>query len=94
MGLTASFLPKPVVGVNGSGMHTNISVSKENKNLFWDPKGEEKLSKFGYEFSTAFSLPATTSAWSSIPASTPIAASTRISKRRTSSKRLPSTAEP
>jgi len=50
MGLTASFLPKPVVGVNGSGMHTNISVSKEGKNLFWDPKGEEKLSKFGYEF--------------------------------------------
>src|ERR1700678_1091836 len=50
MGLTASFLPKPVVGVNGSGMHTNISVSKESKNLFWDPKGDEKLSKFGYEF--------------------------------------------
>ncbi len=50
MGLTASFLPKPVVGVNGSGMHTNISVNKEGKNLFWDPKGEEKLSKFGYEF--------------------------------------------
>ncbi|MGP0020447.1 MAG: glutamine synthetase family protein [Candidatus Sulfotelmatobacter sp.] len=50
MGLTASFLPKPVVGVNGSGMHTNISVSKEGKNIFWDPKGEEKLSKFGYEF--------------------------------------------
>ncbi len=50
MGLTACFLPKPVVGVNGSGMHTNVSVSGNNKNLFWDPKGEEKLSKLGYEF--------------------------------------------
>jgi glutamine synthetase len=50
MGLTASFLPKPVVGVNGSGMHTNVSVSKSGKNLFWDPKGEEKLSEFGWEF--------------------------------------------
>ncbi len=50
MGLTASFLPKPVVGVNGSGMHTNVSISEGSKNLFWDPKGEEKLSKLGYEF--------------------------------------------
>src|SRR6201984_2136269 len=50
MGLTACFLPKPVVGVNGSGMHTNVSVSKGGKNLFWDPKGEEKLSEFGWEF--------------------------------------------
>ncbi len=50
MGFTASFLPKPVVGVNGNGMHTNVSVSKGGKNLFWDPKGEEKLSKAGWEF--------------------------------------------
>jgi glutamine synthetase len=50
MGLTASFLPKPVVGVNGSGMHTNISISQNGKNLFWDPKGEEKLSKLGWSF--------------------------------------------
>jgi glutamine synthetase len=50
MDLTACFLPKPVVGVNGSGMHTNVSVSGSGKNLFWDPKGEEKLSKLGYEF--------------------------------------------
>ena len=50
MGMTASFLPKPVVGVNGSGMHTNVSVSKGKTNMFWDPKGEEKLSKFGWDF--------------------------------------------
>jgi glutamine synthetase len=50
LGLTASFLPKPVVGVNGSGMHTNVSITKSGKNLFWDAKGEEKLSKFGWEF--------------------------------------------
>jgi glutamine synthetase len=50
LGMTASFLPKPVVGVNGSGMHTNISVSKGDKNLFWDPKGEEKLSEFAWKF--------------------------------------------
>jgi glutamine synthetase len=50
MGLTACFLPKPVVGVNGNGMHTNVSVSKNGKNLFWDPKGEEKLSKTGWDF--------------------------------------------
>jgi glutamine synthetase len=50
MGMTVSFLPKPVVGVNGSGMHTNVSVSKGDKNLFWDPQGEEKLSPFAWEF--------------------------------------------
>ena len=50
MGFTASFLPKPVVGVNGSGMHTNVSISKNGKNLFWDPNGEEKMSKLAWQF--------------------------------------------
>jgi glutamine synthetase len=50
MGMTACFLPKPVVGVNGSGMHTNVSVMKNGKNLFWDPQGEEKISKFAWDF--------------------------------------------
>ena len=50
MGLTACFLPKPVVGVNGNGMHTNVSVTQNGKNLFWDPNGNEKISKFAWDF--------------------------------------------
>lgn len=50
MGFTASFLPKPVVGVNGSGMHTNVSISQNGANLFWDENGEEQLSAFGWDF--------------------------------------------
>lgn len=50
LGMTASFLPKPVVGVNGNGMHTNVSISKGGKNLFFDPKGEEKLSPMAWQF--------------------------------------------
>ena len=49
-GYTASYLPKPIVGVNGSGMHTNVSISKDKTNLFWDPKGEEQLSAQGWDF--------------------------------------------
>jgi glutamine synthetase len=50
LGYTASYLPKPVVGVNGSGMHTNVSISQGKTNLFWDEKGEEQLSQFGWSF--------------------------------------------
>jgi glutamine synthetase len=50
MGFTASFLPKPVVGVNGNGMHTNVSITKNGKNIFWDPKGEEKMSNCAWQF--------------------------------------------
>ncbi|QYK56588.1 MAG: glutamine synthetase [Fimbriimonadaceae bacterium] len=50
MGLTASFLPKPVAGINGSGMHTNLSISENGKNLMFDAKGEDQLSKFGWGF--------------------------------------------
>lgn len=50
MGMTATFLPKPMMGVNGSGMHTNFSLSKNNKNIFYSAKGEEKLSPIAWDF--------------------------------------------
>jgi glutamine synthetase len=50
LGMTVSFLPKPVVGVNGNGMHTNVSISKGGKNVFWDPQGDERLSGFAWKF--------------------------------------------
>ncbi len=48
--MTASFLPKPVTGVNGSGMHTNLSLTRDGKNLFWDAAGEDQLSALGWTF--------------------------------------------
>jgi glutamine synthetase len=50
MEMSASFLPKPVAGVNGNGMHTNLSVAKAGKNLFYDAKGKDGLSKLGWQF--------------------------------------------
>ena len=50
MGMTATFLPKPFMGINGSGMHTNFSLSKNGKNIFHDAKGEEGLSKIAWDF--------------------------------------------
>lgn len=50
MGMTASFLPKPLTGVNGNGMHTNMSLSKNGENLFYDANGPEKLSEAGWNF--------------------------------------------
>jgi glutamine synthetase len=50
MDMTASFLPKPVTGVNGSGMHTNLSLTRGGCNLFWDPNGDDNLSSIGWAF--------------------------------------------
>ena len=48
--MTACFLPKPVTGVNGNGMHTNLSIAIKGKNQFFDAKGQDRLSKPGWNF--------------------------------------------
>jgi glutamine synthetase len=50
MGMTATFLPKPMVGINGSGMHTNMSVFKNTKNVFYDAHGDEGVSSLTWDF--------------------------------------------
>jgi len=50
MGMTACFLPKPVADINGNGMHTNMSLSRQGKNLFFDAKGQDGLSEMGWDF--------------------------------------------
>ena len=49
-GLHATFMPKPIFGVAGSGMHVNMSLFKDGKNMFYDPDGEKGMSKLAYSF--------------------------------------------
>ncbi len=50
LGMTASFLPKPITGVNGSGMHTNMSIAKGDTNLFWDRAGRGEALGYAWTF--------------------------------------------
>ncbi|MDH3523849.1 MAG: glutamine synthetase, partial [Acidobacteriota bacterium] len=49
-GLHATFMPKPIFGVNGSGMHVNQSLLKGSKNAFYDPKAPWQLSKVALSY--------------------------------------------
>lgn len=49
-GLHATFIPKPIFGINGSGMHTNMSLFKSGKNAFYEENGTLQLSQDAYWF--------------------------------------------
>ena len=49
-GLCATFMPKPVYGQCGSGMHGNMSLFKDGKNAFYDPDSESGLSEIAHQF--------------------------------------------
>lgn len=50
MECTATFLPKPFTNINGSGMHTNISLFKNGRNVFFDAKQKMEISKSAEDF--------------------------------------------
>ena len=49
-GLHATFMPKPIFGIAGSGMHINMSLFRDGRNMFYDPDGEKGLSNTAYSF--------------------------------------------
>ena len=91
-GLHATFMPKPVFGIAGNGMHMNVSLFKDGQNAFYDPQSQTGLSEVGRNaLLRAFSrthgnLPPSPTRWS-----TPISGLSRAMRRRCTSRGPPIT---
>ncbi len=57
--LHATFMPKPLFGVNGSGMHVNMSLFKNGENMFFDKQGDMQLSDVAFQFTAGIMKHAT-----------------------------------
>ncbi len=67
-GVYATFMPKPIFGINGSGMHVHQSLFKGDKNAFFDAKGQYHLSELGKAYTAGLlrhapEITAITSQW-------------------------------
>ena len=47
-------MPKPIYGLAGNGMHTNMSLFRDGENVFFDEKGDKGLSRECYSFIAEF----------------------------------------
>jgi glutamine synthetase len=48
--LHATFMPKPIFGINGSGMHVHLSLFKDGRNIFYDPAAKNQISQIAQYF--------------------------------------------
>jgi glutamine synthetase len=103
LGKTATFMPKPLLGENGSGMHVNVSLEKQGQNLFYDPNGSyAELSQMAIHFVggvlkharsvCAFTNPTTNSYRRLVPGYEAPMTLVYSSRNRSASVRVPETA--
>ena len=93
-GYYATFMPKPLFGENGSGMHTHMSLFKGGRNQFFDAKDPNHLSDTAKSFIAGLLVHAASSRPCSRSGSTRTSGSCRATRRRSTSRGRSATARP